>query len=143
MKHFLNQYGVFLAWIISVTATLTSLYFSEIANLAPCSLCWYQRICMYPLTLILGVAAYREDRTIFTYVLPLTLTGGSISLFHFLNQKIPALQTMSPCHIDIPCFVDHLNLFGFITIPLLSFFAFSLVTFFVWIAYPGKCASES
>lgn len=138
MKDIFKQYGVFLAWIISVTATLCSLYFSEIAHFAPCNLCWYQRIFMYPLSLILGVATYREDRTIFTYAFPLTLVGGSISLFHYLEQKIPVLRTVIPCHIDVPCSFDHLNLLGFITIPLLSFFAFVLITFLLWVAYSPK-----
>ena len=139
MKQTFQQYGVFIAWVVSVTATLTSLYFSEILKLAPCSLCWYQRICMFPLALILGVATYREDHTIRLYSLPLALIGGSIALFHYLEQKIPFLRTVVPCHVDIPCHADHLDLLdGFITIPFLSFIAFLFISIAVWNAYPTK-----
>lgn len=138
MKQLFKYYGVFFAWIISIIATITSLYFSEIAHFAPCTLCWYQRICMYPLFLILGVATYREDRNIYIYVSPLTFIGMTLSLFHYLEQKVPLLRAILPCRVDVPCDVDYLNLAGFVTIPLFSFLSFLLMTLFLWMAYPKQ-----
>lgn len=77
------------AWIVSLTATLGSLYFSEIRKFIPCELCWYQRIMMYPLVLILGIATFQGDARVKKYVLPMAVIGAGISLMHYMEQKFP------------------------------------------------------
>jgi disulfide bond formation protein DsbB len=117
-----------LSWITSLIATIGSLYFSEIRHFIPCTLCWYQRIFMYPLAVILGVAFYRNDKEIFRYTLPLALIGMVISGYHTMLQKIPYLQQFEMCTSGIPCSKDYLNWLGFITIPMMAFVAFTIIT---------------
>lgn len=122
-----RPYLLYLVWIVAVVATLGSLYFSEVMKYAPCELCWYQRILMYPLSLILGIAAYNGDLAVRKYVLPLAIVGGSISLYHYLLQKVPNFAEIKPCSNGIPCNVDYIDWLGFITIPFLALTAFTLI----------------
>lgn len=121
--------SLLLAWIAAIIATLGSLYFSEVMHFVPCTLCWYQRIFMYPLAIILGIAAYRNDRKIYQYVLPLSIIGVLISGYHTLLQKIPYLQQFEMCTSGVPCSADYINWLGFITIPMLALIAFIIITF--------------
>jgi disulfide bond formation protein DsbB len=88
---------------------------------------------MYPLAIILGVAAFHEDREINKYAIPLAIIGRLISFYHVLEQKIPQLSQMFPCTRGIPCNQDYLNWFGFITIPMLALTAFILIFIFLTI----------
>ncbi|MFF2089137.1 disulfide oxidoreductase [Paenibacillus sp. NPDC058174] len=126
--------GLYFAWLVSLVATGGSLYFSEIEGFIPCDLCWYQRIFMYPQAIILGIAAYRGDRRIVWYTLPLSLIGGLISLYHNIEIWFPKLGEVAPCRSGIPCNQDYLNWFGFITIPLMALAAFILITIFLLLA---------
>ena len=132
MKSFFEKYGLYLAWLVALTATLGSLYFSEIREFVPCELCWIQRIFMYPLTIILGIAVFTEDRTIRKYVLPLTIIGGIVSLYHYLVQKVPGFAEIQPCAQGVPCSGQYINWLGFITIPFLALTAFTLITILMW-----------
>ncbi|MBA9086943.1 disulfide bond formation protein DsbB [Fontibacillus solani] len=127
VRSFFRDYGIYLAWIVSIVATAGSLYLSEILLFEPCKLCWFQRIFMYPQVVLLGIAAFRNDRSIISYVLPLSFIGGSISVYHYAEQKIPALSKLTPCKVGIPCNFDYLNWWGFVTIPLLALIAFILI----------------
>jgi disulfide bond formation protein DsbB len=127
-KAALQPYLLYFAWIVSVIATLGSLYFSEVLAYIPCELCWYQRIFMYPLSVILGIAAYNSDASMTKYVLPLSIVGGSISLYHYMLQKVPGFAGIKPCSNGVPCNVDYINVWGFITIPFLALIAFILIT---------------
>jgi disulfide bond formation protein DsbB len=120
--------SLLLAWIAAIIATLGSLYFSEVRHFIPCTLCWYQRIFMYPLAIILGIAVYRNDGGIYKYVLPLSIIGMLISGYHTVLQKIPYLQQFEMCTTGVPCSKDYLNWLGFITIPLMAFIAFTIIT---------------
>jgi disulfide bond formation protein DsbB len=124
-----RRYGLYFAWIVAVTAMLGSLYFSEIRGFEPCKLCWFQRICMYPLALLLGIAAYRGERGIVPYAMPLAVIGGLIALYHTLEQKIPALARIAPCTVGVPCNRDYLD--GFVTIPMMALTAFVLILVFL------------
>ena len=129
----LQPYALYVAWVASLTATLGSLYLSEILGLIPCMLCWLQRIFMYPLAVILGIAAYRGDDGIAPYSLSLAGIGGSISIYHYLLQKLPALQQAALCSGDVPCSDPHFNWLGFITIPFLALVAFAIVAACSWV----------
>ncbi|MFP5108721.1 disulfide oxidoreductase [Neobacillus sp. C211] len=120
--------SLLLSWIAAIIATLGSLYFSEVMHFIPCTLCWYQRIFMYPLAIILGVAVYRDDKGIFRYALPLSIIGMLIAGYHTLLQKIPYLQQFEMCTSGVPCSKDYINWLGFITIPLLALIAFTIIT---------------
>lgn len=130
--------SLYLAWLVSLIAMGGSLYFSEVLGYVPCELCWYQRICMYPLTLLLGIACYRNDRGIIPYALPLSVIGGCISLFHYAEQKIPGLAEVLPCSAGIPCNKDYIDWLGFITIPFLALIAFILISVLLWIGRPNR-----
>jgi len=80
----IGPYGLWLAWLVALTCTVGSLYFSEVANFTPCTYCWYQRIAMYPLAVILGIAALRRDWGIRRYAVPVAGIGAAIALYHFL-----------------------------------------------------------
>ena len=131
MNKLLNQYGLYFAWIVALIATAGSLYFSEVRGFVPCQLCWYQRILMYPEFILLGIASYRGDRNIAIYVLPLSILGLLIALYHYGEQKVPWLRVEGLCQVGVPCSGSYINELGFITIPFLSLVAFSLITFFL------------
>ena len=119
---------LYFAWLVSLIATLGSLYFSEIKGFVPCELCWYQRIFMYPLLLILGIGTFQSNFSVKNFVLPMSILGGAISLMHYLEQKIPGFGGIKPCVNGVPCTTEYINWFGFITIPFLALTAFSLIT---------------
>ena len=132
MRSIVQKYGLYLAWLVAMTATLGSLYFSEIRGFVPCELCWIQRIFMYPLSIILGIAVFTDDRTVKKYVLPLTVIGGFISLYHYLVQKVPGFADIKPCVQGVPCSAQYINWLGFVTIPFLALTAFTLITVLLW-----------
>jgi disulfide bond formation protein DsbB len=125
---FFRGFGLYAAWLVAIVATAGSLYFSEVRLFVPCSLCWYQRIMMYPLVILLGIASYRQDRGIVRYAVPMTVLGGTVSLFHYLEQKVPGFSAPSLCRVGIPCTQEYINWLGFITIPFLALTAFTLIT---------------
>ncbi|GAB3797654.1 disulfide oxidoreductase [Virgibacillus kimchii] len=139
----ISQLSLYAAWLVSIVATLGSLYFSEIRGFVPCELCWYQRILMYPLSLILGIATFQNDRSVKKYVLPMALIGGSISLYHYLEQKVPGFAPIKPCASGVPCSAEYINWLGFITIPFLALIAFSLITIFMLITSNAGKNKES
>ncbi|MDP4163563.1 MAG: disulfide oxidoreductase [Bacillota bacterium] len=132
-----------ITWLAALSATLGSLYFSEVLHFIPCTLCWYQRIFMYPLAFLLGIAFYHHDTGIVKYVLPLSLFGMGLSGYHFLLQKIPYLQQFEMCTSGVPCSKDYLNLYGFITIPLMAFVAFTIISIGMVFLIKGQKQAES
>ncbi|RLQ96236.1 disulfide oxidoreductase [Falsibacillus albus] len=119
---------LFIAWVTAIISMLGSLYFSEIMHFIPCTLCWYQRVLMYPLFVVMGVAVYRSEYKIYPYVLPFSLLGMIISGYHYLLQHIPALRQFEMCTSGVPCSGKYIDWLGFITIPLMAFIAFSIIT---------------
>jgi disulfide bond formation protein DsbB len=128
VNRFIKENGLHLAWVVAVVATLGSLYFSEILEYIPCKLCWIQRIFMYPLVFILGIAAVRRDFKITIYVLFLSIPGGLVSLFHYLYEKTEWFKGASNFCGENPCDIEYINWFGFVTIPFLALMAFILIT---------------
>lgn len=123
----MRNVGLYLTWLVAVIATLGSLYFSEVRHFVPCTLCWYQRILMYPLVVLLGIASYRQDRGIVRYALPLAGLGAATSLYHLLEQKVEGFGAPGVCSAGVPCSTAYIDWFGFVTIPALALTAFVLI----------------
>jgi disulfide bond formation protein DsbB len=119
---------LYLAWLVSIGATVGSLYFSEIRHFVPCALCWWQRIFMYPLVVVLGVATFRQDVQAWRTALPLSLVGLGTSTYHYLIQKVPGMAPPASCASGVPCGAEYINWFGFVTIPFLAGTAFLIIT---------------
>lgn len=117
----------YIAWTQALIATFGSLYFSEVMHLPPCVLCWYQRIFMYPIVLIAAVGIIRRDKALSTYILPLSITGWLISLYHNLLYYKIIPESITPCQLGVSCTTRQIEWLGFITIPLLSFLAFTAI----------------
>lgn len=114
------------AWGVALIAMSGSLYLSEVAHLIPCLLCWYQRIAMYPLVLVLGVGMLRGESGVWRYGLPLAVVGFFIAAYHVTIQWMPSLQ-VGACEVGVPCSGRYLAVFGFISIPTLAGAAFLLL----------------
>ena len=121
-----SPYALAAAFGVALLAMVGSLYFSEIAHYTPCTLCWYQRIAMYPLVLILGIAAWRRDLAVRLYAIPLAVIGAIVATYHYLLEWFPAIDT-GACTMGIPCSQVWFRQFGFISLPLLALIAFLLV----------------
>ncbi len=134
MSTFIERNSRIFALIVAWTATLGSLYFSEIAHFVPCTLCWYQRILMYPLSLLLLIAVLRQEKQIAYYVLPFSILGIGFSTYHYLLQKTQLFNHGGVCSAGIPCTTTWINWFGFVTIPFLALIAFILITFLMLIS---------
>ena len=128
VKRFVATYILYFALIQSILATLGSLFFSEVMKLPPCVLCWYQRILMYPLVALVTVGILRRDKGLPLYVLPLSLTGLTIAIYHNLLYYKILPESVAPCTMGISCTTKQLEWFGFITIPLLSLTAFTVIS---------------
>ena len=124
----LNGLLPYLAWFIALLAMVGSLFFSEVMQMPPCVLCWYQRIAIYPLVLIIGTGIVTRDSRMKIYALPLSLAGLAVSIYHNLLYYgfIPA--GLTPCTEGVPCNAVQIEWLGFITIPLMGLGAFIGVT---------------
>jgi len=118
---------LFLCWLIAALSTAGSLFFSSVMEFAPCILCWYQRICLFPLVVILGAGLLSLDRHIVKYSLPLALIGWAIALYHTLLYSGIIPESIQPCSQGVSCTEEYIDLFGFITIPMLSLLSFSAI----------------
>ena len=118
---------IFICWIIAVVSTLGSLFFSEIMELAPCSLCWYQRIFMFPLVIIFFVGLFSFDKSIIKYALPIAIIGWGFAFYHYLLYSGFIPVNLQPCSQGVSCSETYLDLFGFLTIPLLSLISFTII----------------
>ena len=117
-----------IAWAIAALATAGSLYFSEVAQFEPCRLCWYQRIAMYPLVVILAMGAARRDRSIVPYAIALAGIGAAIATYHVGLEWIPALDT-GACDASAPCTLVWFRELGYVSLPVLALTAFlSIIT---------------
>ena len=115
---------VFACWLVAVIATLGALFLGEVMGLAPCVLCWYQRIFIFPLVFILAAGLFPFDPKIVRYALPLAVGGWLVALFHLLLAAGVIPENITPCTQGVPCSLVQIEWFGFVTIPLLSVIAF-------------------
>lgn len=113
--------------MIALLSVAVSLYFSDVRGFAPCTLCWWGRILMYPLVVIIGVGILRREHNWVVYVLPLTLAGSLLSLYHSLLQWGVIPEIIKPCVANVPCATKYVDYLGFITIPFLELLAFTAI----------------
>lgn len=130
-----RSYALYCAWVLAGVGTLSSIYYSYLMNIEPCSLCYYQRICLFPLTLILGIATYRGDTSIKRYTLPLSLGGCVIAIYQVCLQEIPGMA-IDICG-RISC-TNKLFILGPVTIPMASAVTFCVISILLAIAKPEK-----
>ena len=123
---FFSRNGIRFAFIVALIASLGSLFYSNYAGFMPCSLCWFQRIFMYPEVILLGLALIKKDNGIVDYVLTLSLIGLAISIYH--NYIYIKSLSSAFCTISEPCTVAYVSEFQYITIPMMALTAFSLVS---------------
>jgi disulfide bond formation protein DsbB len=133
-----KKYYSYIAWFIALIAMIGSLFFSEVMNLSPCLLCWYQRIAMYPLVIVLAVGIIIRDNRMKFYALPLALSGLMISVYHNLLYYSILPESAAPCSQGVSCTSEQIVWLGFITIPLMAFVAFSLITLCLSLHKPEK-----
>ena len=127
LQRALEGYELWLTFVVSAIATGGSLFFSEIAHFVPCELCWYQRICMYPLSITTLLGALANDRRLARYLLPLPVVGAGVSVYHLLVEN-GVVQQAHACLISAPggCATKWINEFGYMTIPTLALTGFAL-----------------
>ena len=125
---------VFASWVIAAASTLGALFFSEVMKLPPCVLCWYQRIFMFPLVLLLPIGLFPFDPKVVRYALPLALIGTGIAVFQMLLVAGVIPESVTPCSRGVPCSETQIEWFGFLSIPLLSALAFTLITLLLILA---------
>lgn len=123
-----KRYGLYFTWLIAAVGTLGSLYFSAIRNLEPCHLCWYQRICLFPLSVLLGIATYKGNTKIIPYVLPLVILGLGFAGYQIAIQEIPGWNPIDMCGTGPSCAEKLTFGLGPITIPMLSAANFILLS---------------
>ena len=133
----LHDVSTWLAWLVAAVSTAGSLHFSEIADYVPCRLCWFQRICMYPLAGILLVAALRRDRGVRWYALPLALAGLGVSSYHYLIEWKPALGE-SACSVGPSCTDVWFREFGFVTLAFMAWVGFAVIIALLFVTPPSE-----
>jgi len=126
---------IFLAWVVVTSATLGSLFFSEIMKVPVCSLCWYQRITMYPMVIILAMGLFPYDPKVARYGAALAGVGWLIALFHVLLVAGIIPEKAQPCVQGIPCSETHIALLGFLSIPIMSLLTFTLIGALLFLAH--------
>jgi disulfide bond formation protein DsbB len=119
---------LFSAWLITAVATTGSLFFSYIMGFAPCVLCWYQRIFLFPLVIVLARGLFPLDRAVVRYALPLATLGWLVATYHNLVYAGIVPERLQPCTQGVSCTEEYLELFGFLSIPMLSWLGFSALT---------------
>lgn len=132
--------AIWLAWVVALVATVGSLIYSEVIHFEPCRLCWFQRIAMYPMAIVLLVGAIRREYQVKYYALPLALIGLAISIYHYLIQTFPSLEGGS-CGV-IACSARYVDIFGFISIPFMAGTGFMVIAVLLGL-YVNKNSNEA
>ncbi len=124
--------SLWLGWVVATVTSAGSLYYSLGAGFAPCELCWYQRICIYPLSAVLLIAAVRRDRDIWRYALAPTLVGIALAGYHTQLQAFPHQQSF--CSTTAPCTARYVWQFGFVSLPLMDLCALTFIATMLYLA---------
>ncbi|HWH13861.1 MAG TPA: disulfide oxidoreductase [Miltoncostaeaceae bacterium] len=123
----LMRQALWTAWVVAAVATGASLYLSEIADYVPCRLCWFQRIAMYPLAVVLLVGALRRDRRVVSYAAAFPVVGAGIAAYHIYIERNPEAESQACRLSGAPCSTKWIEEFGYLTIPTLALTAFVLI----------------
>ena len=126
---------LFLCWLLVTVSAMGSLFFSSVMEFAPCVLCWYQRIFLFPLVLILAIGLFPFDKKVVKYALPLAIVGWLTAAYHNLLYAGIIPNSMQPCSQGVSCTEEYINLFGFLSIPMLSLLSFSTIITLLIILY--------
>ena len=122
---------LFICWIIASVSTIGSIFFSFVMEFAPCVLCWYQRIFLFPLVIILAIGLFPFDKSVVKYAFPLAIAGWLTALYHNLVYAKIIPESIQPCTQGVSCTEEYINLFGFLSIPMLSLLSFSIIIVFL------------
>ena len=136
----LTPLGLWVPALVTSVSMIGSLYFSEAVNYRPCVLCWYQRIAMYSLAIVLVLAAVRKDHSIRPYAMVLAGIGSVISAYHWLLERWPSIDT-GTCSADAPCSVPYFEVFGFVSLAFMAFCAFVTVLVFLSVSSGPSAAT--
>lgn len=117
---------LFAAWLLATLSSLGSLFFSEVMELPPCSLCWYQRICLFPLVVLLARGLFPLDRGVVRYAAPLAAIGWLVAAYHNLLYVGIIPESMAPCSMGISCTETTLEILG-LSIPALALLSFTVL----------------
>lgn len=133
----LSWYGL---WAVAAGSLIGSLVMSEVANFIPCTLCWWQRVFMFPIAFITTTAVLRKDKNIGYYALPLAITGGIISTYHSLLQWGIIKEAILDCSLTgaVSCAKPQIMWFGFISIPFMALCCFVAIIVLAWLSLPAK-----
>lgn len=134
--------GLGLAWLLAAGATVGSLYYSEVAHIPACDLCWYQRIAMFPLVVILGVAVFRRDARARVYAIPLAVIGAGLAAYHHLIQQFPELE-VGACSVDVPCTTAYVWKFNFVSLPLMGLVTFGAIVAVLLLDRSGRAVTPA
>ena len=134
MENQKSWYLIFSCWIIALVSMAGSLFFSDVMEFPPCSMCWYQRIAMYPLVFIFLAALFPLDTRVIKFSAPLVVTGWLFATWHNLLHYEIVPETATPCREGVSCSTVYLD-YGFITIPFLSWLAFSMIAVMLFLLY--------
>lgn len=116
------------SWLIALGGFFLSIYFGEVAHFEPCRLCWYQRMALFPLVLLLGLGVYRSDPRVISYALPFALFGAFVASYHALQESFPLLQTTALCGEKGDCSEPIFLILGYFTFPMISALGFLSMT---------------
>ncbi|MGH9134930.1 MAG: disulfide bond formation protein B [Ilumatobacteraceae bacterium] len=128
--------GPWLAFLVAAGATSGSLYFSEVADYVPCRLCWFQRTAMYPLAVILLVAAIRRDRGARFYVVPIAAVGSIVASYHYLLEWKPSLEGGACSAVGPACADIWFRELGFVTLAFMALAGFISIIVFSLVSFP-------
>ncbi|MBK65687.1 MAG: disulfide bond formation protein B [Chloroflexi bacterium] len=127
IRNLISEYNVLFAWTIASLASIGSLFYSEISGFVPCTFCWYERIAMYPLVLVLGVGIFLKSKESWIFGFPLSAIGLIITIYHYQLQMFPDQNSIS-CSTDVSCTGTWIMEFGFVTMPFMALSTFLLIS---------------
>ncbi|EKE07337.1 MAG: disulfide bond formation protein DsbB [uncultured bacterium] len=140
IKDFFGKHGLLFAWLIALFSAVLSLYYSEIVGFEPCSLCWWQRVFIYPQAIFLGIAYFKKEfQHSSLYAIVLSIIGGVIGIYqNALYYGAPQIGACDGSATAVSCTKLYILEFGYITIPIMSLTAFLLIIFFLNLARKSK-----
>jgi disulfide bond formation protein DsbB len=143
VARFVGPHALLVAWIVAIVTTLGSLYYSLHAGYIPCELCWYQRIVMYPLVVVVGVGWLRRDAKTWITAAPFVVVGAPLSLYHWLVERVPSLAEGSSCSVVAPCTAPFFEKLGFVTLAWMCMSSFLLIGALLTLFVAGQRAERA